>query len=119
MKYYSEELEKLRDIEKMLKKEIPLLETEYSAPLVRMPAASMASAKFSGHSARGGHSGRAARTDQARRDSRTGRSDRTGRSSRAGYTGRAGRTASGEHTRRTRHAKSRMYSPATSGGGFT
>ena len=38
---------------------------------------------------------------------------------RAGYTGRAGRTASGEHTRRTRHAKSRMYSPATSGGGFT
>ena len=115
----SEELEKLRDIEKMLKKEIPLLETEYSAPLVRMPAASTASAKFSGHSARGGHSGRAARTDQARRDSRTGRSDRTGRSSRAGYTGRAGRTASGEHTRRTRHAKSRMYSPATSGGGFT
>ena len=115
----SEELEKLRDIEKMLKKEIPLLETEYSAPLVRMPAARTASAKFSGNSARSGHSGRAARIDQARRDSRTGRSDRTGRSSRAGYTGRAGRTASGEHTRRTRHAKSRMYSPATSGGGFT
>ena len=115
----SEELEKLRDIEKMLKREIPLLETEYSAPLVRMPASSTASAKFSGHSARGGHSERGARTDQARRDSRTGRSGRTGRSSRAGYTGRAGRTASGEHTRRTRHAKSRMYSPATSGGGFT
>ncbi len=114
----SEELEKLRDIEKMLKKEIPLLETEYSAPLVRMPAARTASAKFSGNSARSGHSGRAARIDQARRDSRTGRSDRTGRS-RAGYTGRAGHTATGEHTRRTRHAKSRMYSSATSGGGFT
>ena len=117
-KLSSEELEKLRDIEKMLKKEIPLLETEYSAPLVRMPAARTASAKFSGNSARSGHSGRAARIDQARRDSRTGRSDRTGRS-RAGYTGRAGHTATGEHTRRTRHAKSRMYSSATSGGGFT
>ncbi|MDD6714875.1 MAG: DEAD/DEAH box helicase [Firmicutes bacterium] len=102
-----EELEKLRDIEKMLKKEIPLLETEYSAPLVRMPAAKAASGKSSG------------RAGQVRRDSRTSRSVRTGRSSRAGYTGRDGRADAGSHAGRARHTKSRMYSSATSGGGFT
>ena len=102
-----EELEKLRDIEKMLKKEIPLLETEYSAPLVRMPAAKAASGKSSG------------RAGQVRRDSRTNRSDRTGRSSRAGYTGRDGRADAGAHAGRARRTKSRMYSSATSGGGFT
>lgn len=102
-----EELEKLRDIEKMLKKEIPLLETEYSAPLVRMPAAKAASGKSSG------------RAGQVRRDSRTSRSVRTGRSSRAGYTGRDGRADAGSHAGRARRTKSRMYSSATSGGGFT
>ena len=112
----SEELEKLRDIEKMLKKEIPLLETEYSAPLVRMPAARTASAKFSAQELLtdpvtikvAPPASPAETVDQ-----------KLCFVNRAGYTGRAGRTASGEHTRRTRHAKSRMYSPATSGGGFT